>query len=492
MEALEEFRVEVELMKALDHPSICRLLQVYEDPKNLYLVMEHIQGGELFEHVVESGSLSEHDAARVVRQVASALSYCHQHGVVHRDIKPENILVVEDQDDQEMTVKLIDFGFGSRILEGVKLRAKVGTFVYSAPEILKGDACDEKIDLWALGCVLYVLLSGDSPFYGPDCQNRILEGRLDPMEGDHWDQISLDAKQLITDLLQVQPSKRLSAHAVLDHPWLQKTAPHQKLEATALKHISALETFHNQNFLRHLAAGVLAKQLDESDLHELHRAFCEMDQDENGVVTFSEFKDVLRDFNVNGTSHPNLELGSTKVAEIFHSVDLDGKGVIDYTEFVAACLDHKVEEEEGVCWAAFQVFDKDCSGTVTFDELEQVLNSAMMEGTFSPDLRRELWEELTGRDQEVVDFDHFLAALRGVRVTQKSDKAPAPKPKPDAATATTTTGATTETTGLPLPISRRQHGAALSMGLPIKARNTNDAKEKTKPALPGLPIFSRR
>ena len=160
---------------------------------------------------------------------------------------------------------------------------------------MKGDACDEKIDLWALGCVLYVLLSGDSPFYGPDCQNRILEGRLDPMEGDHWDQISLDAKQLITDLLQVQPSNRLSAHAVLDHPWLQKTAPHQKLEATALKHISALETFHNQNFLRHLAAGVLAKQLDESDLHELHRAFCEMDQDENGVVTFSEFKDVLRD-----------------------------------------------------------------------------------------------------------------------------------------------------------------------------------------------------
>lgn len=87
-------------------------------------------------------------------------------------------------------------------------------------------------------------------------------------------------------------------------------------------------------------------------------------------------------------------------------------------------------------------------------------------GTFSPDLRRELWEELTGRDQEVVDFDHFLAALRGVRVTQKS--APAPVP-PD--TATSTTGPTTGALPLPLPISRRQHGAALSMGLPIKARN---------------------
>ncbi|CAJ1396769.1 unnamed protein product [Effrenium voratum] len=98
-EALQEFRVEVELMKSLDHPSICRLLQVYEDPKNLYLVMEHIPGGELFDHVVDRGHLSEHEAARVIRQVASALAYCHQHGVVHRDIKPENILVAAEEEE---------------------------------------------------------------------------------------------------------------------------------------------------------------------------------------------------------------------------------------------------------------------------------------------------------------------------------------------------------------------------------------------------------
>ncbi|CAK8998987.1 unnamed protein product [Durusdinium trenchii] len=479
-EALEEFRVEVELMKSLDHPSICRLLQVYEDPKNLYLVMEHIQGGELFEHVVECGSLSEHDAARVVRQVASALSYCHEHGVVHRDIKPENILVVtEDDQEPEVTVKLIDFGFGSRILEGVKLRAKVGTFVYSAPEILKGQACDEKIDLWALGCVLFVLLSGDSPFYGTDCQASITKGSYE-MDG-KWDQISEDAKDMIRKLLQVEPSCRLSAKEVLEHPWLQKAAPHIKLEAAALKHIGALETFHKQNFFRHLAAGVLAKQLDEGDLHELHKAFCEIDQDENGVVTFSEFKDVLRDFNLNDQSHPELQLGSGKVAEIFHSVDLDGRGVIDYTEFVAACLDHKVEEEEGVCWAAFQVFDKDCNGTVSFEELEQVLNTASMEDTFSPELRRELWEELTGRDQSAVDFDHFLAALRGVRCGQLESKNDGKEASEAAA----------------LPVHRRQQRAVTSMGLPIKARGGDALPIRGRAGtLPigrggGLPIASR-
>ncbi|CAE7339366.1 CPK3 [Symbiodinium sp. CCMP2592] len=474
--ALSEFRTEVELMKSLDHPSICRLLQVYEDPKNLYLVMEHIQGGELFNYVVERGQLHEHEAARVMRQIASALEYCHEQGVVHRDIKPENILVVAEEDD-EFTVKLIDFGFGSRILEGVKLRAKVGTFVYSAPEILRGDLCDEKLDLWALGCVLFVLLSGDFPFYGNDTQGQILSGKFELDQ--KWSGVSSEAKDLITQLLCVDAAKRLSASQILQHPWLQKAAPHLKMEAAALQQIGGLETFHNQNVFRHLAAGVLAKQMDEGDLHELHKAFCAMDKDENGVVTFAEFKEVLKEFNLNSSSHPELQLGAGKISEIFHSVDLDGRGVIDYTEFVAACLDHKVEQEEGICWAAFQVFDKDCSGTVTYEELQQVLNSASMEGTFSPELRKQLWQELTGGDDDNqsadVDFDHFLAALRGVRAQDIKELS-----KPAAAAAAPAAPSLNA-----LPIARRQHGAVASMGLPIKTRGA-----KMAPSL-GLPIKAR-
>ncbi|CAK0876801.1 unnamed protein product [Prorocentrum cordatum] len=190
-EAVEDFRAEVELMKALDHPSICRLLQVFEDSKSLYLVMEHITGGELFERVAEFGTFSEHDAARVIQQVASALAYCHGHGVVHRDVKPENIMGADD----ELTVKLIDFGFGCRILSGVRLRAKVGSFLYNAPEVLAGEECDEKQDLWSLGCVLYVLLSGDMPFYGPDSKSRILGGSYS-MEGDAWRGVSPAAREL--------------------------------------------------------------------------------------------------------------------------------------------------------------------------------------------------------------------------------------------------------------------------------------------------------
>jgi len=209
------------------------------------------------------------------------------------------------------------------------------------------------------------------------------------------------------------------------------------------------------------------------------------------VISFGEFKQVLRDFNLNADSHKDLEPGAGKVAEIFHSVDMDGRGSIDYTEFVAACLDRKVEDEEGICWSAFQVFDKDGSGTVTYAEVEEVLNSASMQ-TFPEEVRKRLWDELAGTDANSrelgIDFDHFLAALRGVRLP----------PAQDTKKAKTATAPATSQISSGLPIARRNQGAVASMGLPIKSRAAPELPlaskaASTKPASSGLglPISSR-
>merc|ERR1719188_1579068 len=129
-------------------------------------------------------------------------------------------MVVDDEEeaeeegaDNEMTVKLIDFGFGCRILSGVRLRAKVGSFLYNAPEVLAGEECDEKQDMWSLGCVLYVLLSGDMPFYGPDSKSRTLSGSYS-MEDDAWSSVSPSAKELVRRLLVKDPEQRLRADQV--------------------------------------------------------------------------------------------------------------------------------------------------------------------------------------------------------------------------------------------------------------------------------------
>jgi calcium-dependent protein kinase len=217
VEAINDFNIEVELMKTCDHPNICKLFGVFEDSDHIYLVLEYIDGGELFDVIDEKGPFSEEDASEVFQQVASAIKYCHKQGVVHHDIKPENILVVRNGDSSTITVKVIDFGFGNKLRCGQKSNAKVGTFVYSAPETFKGDLCDEKVDVWALGCLLYILLSGRVPFSG---HSSIVNGQYS-LSGPPWDAASADVLDLLEALLVVDPKERLGAAEVLDHPWLK-------------------------------------------------------------------------------------------------------------------------------------------------------------------------------------------------------------------------------------------------------------------------------
>mmetsp|Transcript_56197 Transcript_56197/g.174226 ORF Transcript_56197/g.174226 Transcript_56197/m.174226 type:complete len:220 (+) Transcript_56197:1-660(+) len=166
----------------------------------------------------------------------------------------------------------------------------------------------------------------------------------------------------------------------------------------------------------------------------------------------------------------------------FRAVDMDGSGHIDYTEFIAACIDRKIEDQEGACWAAFQVFDLNSDGEVSYEELRQVVTSASMQDAFSQSTMQQLWQQLTGHEFHAespcegrVDFDHFLAALRGVRGSAATVAEPAvgQQQGQEAAAAPVSSG---------LPIARRHHAAVASMGLPISSRRGSSL---------GLPIASR-
>jgi len=505
-EAIVDFRMEVDLMKSLDHPSICRLLEVFEDAKNIFLVMEHIQGGELFDRIEASGTFSEHDAALVVRQIASALAYCHQHGVVHRDIKPENILVVDpepDDSDEEagppgITVKVIDFGFGCRILRGAKLKPKVGTFLYTAPEALKGDDCDEKIDLWALGCVLYVLLSGNSPFFGTSVRENITKGVFD-FSGEEWAEVSDGAKDLIKGLLVVDPKTRMSASDVHNHPWVSIQTPTSPPNRRALlKTMKSMQVARKQTCLRHLCTGVLARQLDESALHELHETFERLDQDDNGILSITELKHIWADTSVECPA---------EIEQLFADLDMDGSGEIDYTEFIAACLDQKVQNQEEACWAAFRVFDSNGDGKVSFEELHSVVKGADMHGAFPQETLQHLWQELTGQEltseppdmKGEVDFDHFLAALGNAEALMARKSTGVETVGEEQQATETGSGGRRRSSGGSglggLPIAGRQRGRH-SVALPIAGRKHLEEATASIATAPsdggGLPIIGRK
>ncbi len=167
---LAKFELEINILIKADHPNIIKLYEIFQSQRSLYLVMEEWKGGEVFDriidHIQNKEMYSEKDAANIFEKLMSAVQYCHNNGICHRDLKPENLLYLNEGSEKDNPIKVIDFGL-SQIFINRRLSTKVGTAYYVSPEILKGDYT-EKCDIWSAGVILYILLSGDPPFNGPD------------------------------------------------------------------------------------------------------------------------------------------------------------------------------------------------------------------------------------------------------------------------------------------------------------------------------------
>ncbi len=210
-------------MRQLDHPNIVRLYEVFHDEKRFYLVTELCQGGELFEEITKRANFNEQDAASIIKQILSAIAYCHSKSIVHRDLKPENILLEDKKDDGDFQIKVIDFGASMRFDPSKKMNQVFGTAYYIAPEILKLEY-NEKCDVWSVGVILYILLSGKPPFGGENDKEILDNVRtgIFSMSGNEWTSVSSEAKNLVKQMLTFDPIQRISAEEALNHLWIKK------------------------------------------------------------------------------------------------------------------------------------------------------------------------------------------------------------------------------------------------------------------------------
>lgn len=220
---------EVDILRAVRHPNIIRLYDVFDEAERFAMVMEYVDGGELFDKIVEKGAYSEQDASRIMSQIFSAVEYLHSKGIVHRDLKPENLLCGSDE-TSGLHVYIADFGLSKICSENVILATACGTPGYVAPEVLQNDGTGKgysnEVDMWSCGVILYILLCGFPPFYEeamPDLFAQILDGRYD-YPSPYWDAISASAKDLINHLLVVNPRDRLTASQARAHPFIAGTA----------------------------------------------------------------------------------------------------------------------------------------------------------------------------------------------------------------------------------------------------------------------------
>ncbi|KAL8950329.1 MAG: hypothetical protein Q9222_003634, partial [Ikaeria aurantiellina] len=208
---------EMIIMRLIEHPNVIRLYDVWENRNELYLTLEYVEGGELFDHIANNGHLPEEEATRIFRQIIAGLSYCHRFNICHRDLKPENILL-----DKDRNVKIIDFGMAVLQHDNVPLLTSCGSPHYASPEIIRGQQYrGDRADIWSCGVILYAMLAGYLPFDSPGDWDAVIQAVLSG-QYEFPKEMSEYAQDLIYRMLQMDPRKRISIKHMWLHPLLKR------------------------------------------------------------------------------------------------------------------------------------------------------------------------------------------------------------------------------------------------------------------------------
>ncbi|KAG5628641.1 hypothetical protein H5410_000358 [Solanum commersonii] len=397
-EDVDDVRREIQIMHHLSgHPNVISIKGAYEDAVAVHVVMELCTGGELFDRIIKRGHYSERQAAELARTILGVVEACHSLGVMHRDLKPENFLFVNEEEDSPL--KTIDFGLSMFFKPGQIFDDVVGSPYYVAPEVLRKRYGPEA-DIWSAGVIIYILLSGIPPFWGESEEeifDEVLHGDID-FELDPWPKISQGAKDLVRRMLIRDPKKRLTAHEVLCHPWVQidGVAPDKPLDSAIF---TRLTQFSAMNKLKKMAIRVIAERLSEEEIAGLKEMFKMIDTDNSGQITFDELKIGLKKFGTN--------LNESEIRDLMKAADIDNSGTIDYGEFVAAMLHANKIEKEDYLFAAFSYFDKDGSGYITADELQKACEEFGIEDVHLEEIIQEADQDNDGR----IDYNEFVAMM---------------------------------------------------------------------------------
>ncbi|KAK6943484.1 Protein kinase domain [Dillenia turbinata] len=357
---IEDVRREVAIMKHLPrNSSIVSLKEACEDENAVHLVMELCEGGELFDRIVARGHYTERAAAAVTRTIVEVVQLCHNHGVIHRDLKPENFLFANKKENSPL--KAIDFGLSIFFKPGEKFSEIVGSPYYMAPEVIKRNYGPE-IDIWSAGVILYILLCGVPPFWAESEQGvaqAILRGIID-FKCEPWPNISESAKSLVRQMLEPDPKLRLTAKQVIGD------------------HLSAEE------------------------VEDIRDMFKNMDTDSDGVVSIEELKSGLHKFG--------SQLAESEVQMLIEAVDTNGKGTLDYGEFVAVFLHLQRMANDEHLRKAFSYFDKDGNGYI---EPEELRNALMEDGVDDcTNVANDIFQEVDTDKDGRISYDEFVAMMK--------------------------------------------------------------------------------
>lgn len=398
----EELVDEVGLLRRLDHPHIIRIFEYFVTDEHIDMIMEPVFGGTLgklaydlyydsegYFKAERPAALTETWVAMMMAQLLGALTYAHDVvGLIHKDLKSDNVLLVgrpnlapEEVLQQPVHAMLADFGIaevfapdpvlprdGRSSFELRHQSSRVGgTPSYMSPEMFKG-SFTEKCDIWSLGVIMFQMTTGGLPYKGSTILSQV-HLVTNPRKHPEWEMLakyrwSLGARLFCQKLLSKDEDMRPTAAEASQDNWLVKEISHNADEMPSAAERAALLSQHLQSHLLKMARHCITSQLSLSPLHHLNARFRQYDRDGNGRLSYLEMRQVLEDVGI--TDAQDMEL-------IIESLDCNRNGLIEYSEFVAGCLDLASDDMRKQLRAVFDVFDLDGSGAISVDELRQVL-----------------------------------------------------------------------------------------------------------------------
>ena len=416
----ENLMNEVDILRKLDHPNIVKITDFYSLKTEYNIITEYCQEGELFDEIKAQSPFSEAMAAWYLRQILSAVCYCHGMNIIHRDLKPENILIVKRQKNGYHPIKIIDFGTAKVFQKEKAEHLLIGSAYYIAPEVLSRNYT-ELCDLWSCGVIMYILLTGRPPFNGSseeEIMKKIKEGNYD-LKKYPWGIISEEAKDLLKGLLQVNAKKRFSAKMALEHKWFQIEKTKSSLNVYNVKNrqlnklIDNLMKYRSDNVLRCAVIALLVhNSIQLNQAHDAVKLFNQIDKNGDGKISKDELFNGLQSYKKD-ISFDELK---KQVDIIFNNIDSDHNGYLEYEEFVRAAIDKDHFLLVNFLQFAFNYFDKDHDGEITLEEVKNkfFLNDKNKNSLKAQDQLQKSFNEIDINGDGKLSFEEFAKMMENI------------------------------------------------------------------------------